>query len=297
MSEALHGFLVVDKPAGLTSHDVVARVRRISRARVGHAGTLDPFATGVLVLCLGVATRLAEWATEADKRYLAELTLGVETDTLDRDGQVVAERRVKVSREQLARALEPLVGTIAQVPPVYSAIKVGGEPLYRRVRRGESVVVEPRTVTIRSIQLVEWAPPRAAIDVLCSKGTYIRALARDIGESVGCGAHLSALRRLASGALTIEQALPLDDALAQIAAGRGAEALLPMEAAVARFPRIDLDTDGAQSLRNGQPLPSASISAEGSPSMLGRAHDPSGELVAIVEWRDGAWWPRKVLVR
>jgi tRNA pseudouridine55 synthase len=296
-ASALHGFLVVDKPGGLTSHDVVARVRRAAgrRSRVGHAGTLDPMATGVLVLALGVATRLLEYATGQDKRYRAELTLGVETDTYDADGRVVAERTADVSAAELERALAPLRGQIEQRPPAFSAVQVGGRRLYDLARRGEAVEPPVRRVTIHELALLEWRPPRATIELLCSKGTYVRSLAHDLGRALGCGAHLSALRRLASGAFELADAVGLEAAVFEIAAGRGERLLRPLELAVAELPRLAPGAEGVAALRLGQPWapPAEPIW----PIMLGRAHDPGGELVAIVEWREGAWWPRKVLVR
>jgi tRNA pseudouridine55 synthase len=297
VASALHGFLVVDKPGGITSHDAVARVRRAGgRAlKIGHAGTLDPMATGVLVLALGVATRLVEWATDHDKRYRAELTLGVETDTFDAEGRVVAERPVAVSPVDLERALEGLRGEIDQRPPAFSAIQVGGRRLYDLARRGQAVEAPLRRITIRELRLLDYQAPRATIELLCSKGTYVRSLAHDLGRALGCGAHLSALRRLASGAFELADAVGLEAAVAEIAAGRGERLLRPLELAVAELPRLAPGAEGVAALRLGQPWapPAEPIW----PIMLGRAHDPGGELVAIVEWREGAWWPRKVLVR
>lgn len=206
------GILNIDKPAGWTSHDVVARLRRITGVRrIGHAGTLDPLATGVLVVCVGAATRLAEYLMAGDKRYEATLRLGVETDTWDADGRVVAQgdaSGVDVARFEAACAR--FVGEIEQTPPLYSAIKRDGQPLYRLARRGEQVRVDPRPVTIHSIALRSFTPPLATIDVTCSKGTYIRALAHDLGVALGCGAHLAALRRLRSGAIEVDSAVALD---------------------------------------------------------------------------------------
>jgi tRNA pseudouridine55 synthase len=285
----LDGFLVVDKPTGWTSHDVVAKLRRAAPrgTKIGHAGTLDPMATGVLVLCFGAATRLAEWATAEAKRYVAELTLGVETDTYDADGSVVAERPVDVTPEQLAAALAALRGPIEQRPPAYSAIKVAGQRLYDRARRGQPVVVESRTVEVHRLDLLRFDPPRLEIDVLCSKGTYVRSLAHDLGAALGCGAHLSALRRTASGAFALDQALPLDDAVARI----GPALLLPLDTAVAALPSVEVDAAGAALLRRGQPVDAAPCAAEGA---VGRAYDDRGAMFAIVERRGGAWWPRKV---
>jgi tRNA pseudouridine55 synthase len=294
-ARALHGFLVVDKPGGLTSHDAVARVRRAAGrgVKIGHAGTLDPIATGVLVLALGDATRLVEWATGQDKRYRAELTLGVETDSYDATGRVVSERPVDVSPAALERALAGLRGPIEQRPPAFSAVQVGGRRLYDLARRGQPVEAPLRSVTIHELTLVEFHSPRATIELFCSKGAYVRSLVHDLGRALGCGAHLSALRRLASGAFELADAVALEAAVAAIAAGRGQELLRPLELAVADMPVVSPGADGVAALRRGQPwVPPGQPSW---PIILGRAHGRGGELVAIVEWRQGAWWPRKVL--
>jgi tRNA pseudouridine55 synthase len=287
----LDGFLVIDKPTGWTSHDVVARLRRAAPrdTKVGHAGTLDPMATGVLVVCFGAATRLAEWATADDKRYVAEMTLGVETDTYDADGAVVAARSVDVTRAQVEAALATQRGAVRQVPPAYSAIKVAGQKQYDRARRGQAVVLEARAVEVRRLDLLRFEPPRLEVDVLCSKGTYVRSLAHDVGTHLGCGAHLSALRRTASGAFTLDRALSIEAAAARLAP----DLLLPLEVAVAGLPPVSVDAAAATRLRQGQSIDTAPNAADGA---LGRAHDPEGAMFAIVERREGAWWPRKVFV-
>jgi tRNA pseudouridine55 synthase len=307
----LDGFLVIDKPQGWTSHDVVAKVRRAAAPRgrpdaprVGHAGTLDPMATGVLVVCLGAATRLSEWATADDKRYLAEVRLGVETDSYDADGAIVAERPAAVSAGQVEAALAGLRGTIEQVPPAHSAIKVGGRRLYDLARRGQAVEAPARTVTVHELRLLELDGTRARLDVHCSKGTYVRSLAHDLGRRLGCGAHLSGLRRTASGPFRLDQAHRLEDAVAALQAGDGARLILPLETGVADFARVDVGTADLLRLRQGQPIARSGLAdapesaAEGAASAprRGRVHGPDGRLVAIVERRDGWWWPKKVLV-
>jgi tRNA pseudouridine55 synthase len=283
---------VIDKPSGLTSHDVVARVRRaVGGGKVGHAGTLDPFATGVLVVALGRATRLVEWATDADKGYRAEVVLGVETDTYDLTGDVVATREVSLDRRALEALLEAFVGEIEQRPPAFSAIQVGGRRLYDLARRGEAVEVAPRRVTIHRLELLDWSPPRLTLDLTCSKGTYVRSLAHDLGEVLGTGAHLSTLRRLASGAFAIEEAIELDEAVARIESGQGESLLKPIELAVDSMVRVETSDDERLRLRQGQPI-------DGAPEEdgdLGRVHAPAGQLVAIVQSRGGRWWPHKVL--
>ena len=202
----MDAFFNVYKPRGPTSHDVVARLRRAERGvrRIGHAGTLDPLAEGVLVVATGKATRLIEYLVDADKLYGAGVHLGVETDTYDAEGRVLAERPVEhLTREAVAGALEPFRGEIEQRPPPFSAVSVGGERLYARARRGEMVQAPLRRVSVTRLDLLDWQPPVAHLEVECSKGTYIRSLAHDLGRALGCGAHLSALVRLRAGRLPL----------------------------------------------------------------------------------------------
>jgi tRNA pseudouridine55 synthase len=210
MTEAHIGLLVINKPIGLTSHDVVNKVRWLSGIRrVGHAGTLDPLASGVLLLAVGRATRLIEYLVGRSKRYQAVVRLGQETDTYDREGEVVAERPVQVTDSQLEAALERFRGPIEQVPPMFSAVKQGGQPLYRLARRGQAVERPARAITIYELSLLDWRPPEIELLIHCSSGTYIRSLAHDLGQVLGCGGHLATLRRLAVGDFTLDQAVPL----------------------------------------------------------------------------------------
>jgi tRNA pseudouridine55 synthase len=207
----IHGILVLDKPAGMTSATAVDHVRHaLGISRAGHGGTLDPIATGVLPICLGAGTKLAQFLLAEDKAYLAEGVLGIETDTLDRTGRVVAERPVTVSREALAEALAARVGEQTQIPPMYSAIKQGGVRLYDRARAGEEVERAPRPIRIDRLELLAFEPPRFRIAIACSKGTYVRSLIADLGTAVAAGAHLAELRRIRSGRFGIEQAVTLD---------------------------------------------------------------------------------------
>lgn len=239
--QALIGLLLVDKP-GLpqdgvagdgrlpTSHDIVQRVRRLSGIRrIGHTGTLDPMATGLLLLCLGRATRLAEYYQGHSKRYTAEVTLGQETDTLDALGKAVKEAKPPpLDEDDIKRALSRFEGDLEQMPPLFSAIKQGGETLYRKARRGESVEVEPRPVTIHQISLLAWHPPaRIEFEVLCSAGTYVRSLARDLGKELGVPAHLSGLRRTQIGSLHVSQAYTMDQIDRAAGEDRLDELLLP----------------------------------------------------------------------
>jgi tRNA pseudouridine55 synthase len=256
-------------------------------------------ATGVLLVCLGVATRLAEWATGADKTYRAEVRFGVETDSYDADGRVVEERDAAgVTRAEVESALPRFVGEIDQRAPAFSAIQVGGQRLYDLARRGEAVEPPVRRVTIRRLTLIDWQSPVAVVEVECSKGTYVRSIAHDLGDALGVGAHLSGLRRIASGGFRIEDAVSLEDAVELISSGRGEEVLRPLDLAVVDFPRLDPGEQALADLRMGRPWrPESDEPSDRSSIMLGRVHDGAGELAAIVERREDGWWPTKVLVR
>lgn len=247
----MNGLLIADKPASMTSHDAVAICRRrLGERKIGHAGTLDPDATGVLVLGVGRATRLLQFLEAHDKTYQATFVLGVTTTTQDASGEVVATRDASgVTEDALRAAVESFRGEIDQIPPMVSAIKVGGEALYKKARRGETVERAPRRVTIFELELTGFAPP--AIRVRCSKGTYIRTLVHDIGETLGVGAHVATLRRTAVGPYTQDVAVPI---------GRVSEASLrPVADAVAGYPRRDATPAEALRLAHGKALPAAGI--------------------------------------
>jgi tRNA pseudouridine55 synthase len=292
----MDGILNLNKPRGLTSHDIVARVRAVARQReVGHAGALDPMATGVLLLCLGRATRLAEYLIDSPKLYRARVRLGVITDTDDAEGVVIAERPVEVDRMAVEAALERFRGPILQVPPMYSALKRDGKPLYRLARRGQTVEREPRPVEIYSLELIAWEPPELVLEVLCSPGTYIRALARDLGETLGCGAHLTGLIRLASGDFRLEDAAELE----AITPDQLPDLLLPPDAALLRYPALYLDEAQARAVRHGRDLRLVTHrEAQRSGAQLARAYGPDGRLLAVLEYRSDreVWHPRKVLL-
>ena len=292
----ISGILNIDKPRGWTSHDVVAKVRRLTgQRRVGHAGTLDPLATGVLLICIGQATRVAEYLMAGQKRYRATLRLGISTDTYDADGQVTRDAgTVNVSRQDVEDALAAFVGEIEQVPPMYSALKRGGQPLYKLARRGETVERRPRRVTIESLQVVDWSPPEVTLEIVCSPGTYIRSLAHDLGERLGCGAHVTALRRLASGRFTLEDAISLGTLAEAVAAGEWTHLLLPLDTALLDFQAVTVDAGDAQRLRHGQAIPCAVPPA----TALGRAYGPDGRLIAVIAYDPEAalWRPKKVFV-
>lgn len=247
------GLLNIDKPSGMTSHDVVARVRRwTGEKRVGHAGTLDPMATGILVLCLGAATRLSEYIMGIPKTYQATIRLGQTTDTYDAEGQILSENETPISRAEFKVILPRFEGAIDQVPPMYSAIKQGGEKLYEKARRGEEVERDPRAVTIYNIELEEFAYPQARITVRCSSGTYIRSLAHDIGAALGVGAHVSALRREKIGKnFTLTGAIPLAQFAELVQQNRWKSYLMDVSLGLDRLPRIELNNQPESVVRNG----------------------------------------------
>lgn len=292
------GFLNVHKPEGPTSHDVVDCIRRHTGVRrVGHGGTLDPLATGVLVICLGKATRLAEFVMGSPKEYRAVVELGRSTDTYDRTGQATEEHDPSaIPREQVEAALARFRGKVLQAPPPFSALKKGGVPLYRLARAGKPLQPEPREVEIARLDLVAWDPPHLTLEVTCSAGTYIRSLAHDLGQALGCGAHLVDLVRLRSGRFHLEEAVPLE---ALLAAGPQAwrQWLLPLELAVEHLPRVDLDAKEVRRLSQGQPVPTRGPLPP-QPGALARGHGPEGRLVALLRLNPTgpSWQPYKVLV-
>ncbi len=291
----LNGILNVHKPAGMSSHDVVSIVRKYSRLqRVGHAGTLDPMATGVLLVCLGQGTRVVEFLSEHDKKYRARVRLGIETDTYDATGAVVAEGAVTATREQIESALRAFVGKLSQMPPAYSAIKQNGVPLYKLARQGKPVHTAPRAVEIFSIDLRDVTLPEIEFDVHCSKGTYIRSLAHDLGAALGCGAHLTALTRLASGHFALADAHTLDQLREAFEGGYAERYLLPLDEALLRFQAVIIDADTARRVQQGKPL---TCGREYSTALL-RAYSTGGELVALLERGNAAdeWKPKKVFV-
>jgi tRNA pseudouridine55 synthase len=291
----LDGILNINKPEGMTSHDVVARVRRISGQRkAGHAGTLDPLARGVLLLCLGEATRVAEYLMSGDKVYLARIRLGITTDTYDAEGRISSQAEVTVTRAQVEEELRTFVGHLEQTPPMYSALKHEGTTLYRLARQGQTVARAPRQVEIHTLELLEWAPPDLQVRVHCSKGTYIRSLAHDLGQRLGCGAHLAGLVREASGAFRIEEAITLTELEEAFAAGRGAELLQPLDVALQAFPAVTVDRATARGIAHGQrvELP-ADLQAP-----LSRAYSADGRLLALLRHdQQRLWRPHKVFVR
>ena len=280
--------LVIDKPSGPSSFLVCRRVRGLlgkQGEKVGHGGTLDPFASGVLPVCIGQGTKVVPFLLDADKAYEALVRFGVETDTLDWTGQVLAERSVAgLAGEAVAAALADFRGTIAQVPPMHSALKRDGRPLYAYARKGETIERTARQVTIHALEMTAFEPPdRARLRIRCSKGTYIRSLAADLGQRLGVGAHLLELRRTASGPFTIDQAITLDELRARVAEGR-ALPMISLLAALVHLPKATVDQGQALVLERGQPM---------AWDELRGGRDLVGPVCAVV---DGAGGPSLVAV-
>lgn len=267
----VNGILVLDKPLGFSSNEALQKVKRLFNARkAGHTGSLDPLATGVLPLCFGEATKLSQFLLESDKRYRVIIRLGERTDTGDAEGRIIASSDpAEITRNQVQQALESFVGCIEQIPPMYSAIKQQGVPLYKLAREGKEVERASREVTIYSIDLLGLEGPDLEVDVFCSKGTYIRTLADDLGELLGCGAHVKALRRLQAGAFDESSAVSLEQ-LQEIRLASDKddyseldECLAPMDQAVADFPEVELPDVSAGWIKQGQPVLVRHLPADG----------------------------------
>lgn len=293
IKNAISGVLVVDKPIGLTSHDVVQIVRKgTGIRRAGHTGTLDPRASGVLVILIGPAVRLSEYVSASDKRYQAIVRLGSSTDTYDAEGEITETTSPdQVTEEMFEDALLQFVGEIEQIPPPYSAIKVKGRKAYDMARQGEEVDLEPRIIQVHSLELLEWAPPEAVIDVYCSSGTYVRSLANDLGKALGCGAHLIGLRRTKSGRFTLRDSVPLNKLREAFEDGSWYQYLIPAAEALSDWPSVELTTEQVDAVRHGLRIP-----ADASLGKLVRGISELGELIALLEFvpEDSEWKPKKV---
>jgi tRNA pseudouridine55 synthase len=286
----MHGFIVVDKPAGMTSHDVVARVRRILKMKkVGHTGTLDPFATGVLPVALGEGTKAIPYLDEGIKEYQAVLALGIATDTEDLEGSVIFERPLDgIDEDIVSECVKRFLGTISQIPPMYSALKQNGVPLYKLARKGVEVERLPRQITLHSIIIDRIELPLVSFTVRCSRGTYVRSLARDIGECLGCGAHLTQLRRTSSGPFLLMQSRTLEQLADEAMSGPEQVGVVSLNAALAHLPQLELTEVGERRVRNGiSPETDDLVGAlpllvSGQKVLLKR----SGVIVAVAEEQD-----------
>ncbi len=276
----LNGILIVDKPADWTSHDVVGKLRGLLRERrIGHGGTLDPMATGVLPVFIGKATRGVQFAVEGDKEYRALLRLGTVTDTQDTTGTVLEERPVTVGPAELETVLARFRGNIEQIPPMYSAIKVKGQPLYKLARRGETVDRDPRPVTIRLLEQEDWEAEGVRLHVVCSKGTYVRTLCHDIGAALGCGGCMAALRRTRAGRYGIEQAHSLEEILAAPDTDR---LLLPVDSLFDDRPALTVNASAERKLRNG-----AVVGTLNAVNGEYRVYGPAGDFLLLGEVKNG----------
>jgi tRNA pseudouridine55 synthase len=284
---AVHGVLLFDKPLGLSSNDALQKVKRLYRAeKAGHTGTLDPLATGLLPLCFGAATKFSQISLEADKRYTATLKLGITTDTADAEGQVLQMREVILTREQIEVTCQQFVGSLEQVPPMYSALKREGRPLYEYARAGIEVERESRQITIHKIEILDWQRDQLVIDVTCSKGTYVRTLAQDIGEVLGCGAHLGALLRTGCGPLMLNKACTLAQLEAATEVERDAW-LMTTDALLSDTSIVRLDAENAGRFLSGvrrrvdmHDEIQVRVYGPEDHAFLGSAHIKAGELIS-----------------
>jgi tRNA pseudouridine55 synthase len=291
-NDAISGVLVVDKPVGMTSHDVVQIIRRGTNIRrAGHTGTLDPRASGVLVILIGPAVRLSEYVSASDKRYQAIIRLGSKSDTYDLDGRITSSSPVNVTQEQFNEALQKFVGEIKQTPPPFSAVRVQGHHAYEMARKGEEVNLEPRIITVHSLEVVEWTPPEITVDVHCSSGTYVRSLAYDLGEALGCGAMLAGLRRTKSGRFTLKDAVPLRKLVESFDGGTWYKYVIPAAEALSEWQALTLNNEQVESIRHGH-----RIAGEGKEGEMVRGITEQGELVALLEFDSISkeYQPRKV---
>ncbi|MGV0951111.1 MAG: tRNA pseudouridine(55) synthase TruB [Azonexus sp.] len=284
------GVLLLDKPLGLTSNNALQKVRRLfSAAKGGHTGTLDPLATGLLPLCFGEATKFSADLLDADKTYEAVIRLGVTTDSGDAEGAVIATAAVDVSESDVSRVLPQFTGDLQQIPPMHSALKRNGRPLYELARQGIEVEREPRAVTIHAIDCLSFSGDLLTLRVSCSKGTYIRVLAADIGQALGCGAHLAALRRTAVGALDLARAVTLAELEALDEAGRAGR-LQPVDTLLQSLPVLSIEGEAAERFRHGNPV-------DLQPGLAGKIRVyANGRLIGVGEpGPDGRLWPKRLV--
>jgi tRNA pseudouridine55 synthase len=294
----MDGILNIHKATGMTSHDVVARVRKIvKQRRVGHAGTLDPAASGVLPICIGQGTRVAEYLSESGKAYQAEIIFGTVTDTYDAEGEVIRTSDwSQLTLPQIEQAVQSFLGPQLQLPPRFSAIKIKGQPAYKLARAGSEVVLEARPITISNITISDWQAPRLSLGVECSKGTYIRSLAYDLGERVGTGAHLGGLVRTRSGPFVLEKSSSLEELAEAMEKGELEKLLFPSDFALPSAQEVRLDQATTDKVLHGNSFQAASVKGQ-STNDLARVYDPAGVFLAIAQWdpEKQAWQPKKVL--
>jgi tRNA pseudouridine55 synthase len=292
----VNGILNINKPEGMTSFGLVSRLKRLSGEKhVGHTGTLDPIATGVLPVCLGQATRISSFMIETDKTYRADIKLGITTDTYDRVGRITETHNTgDITGEQVMQALDSFTGIIEQVPPAFSAIKQGGKKLYHLARSGIILKPKPRKVTISRLQVLSVSLPVISIDVDCSKGTYIRSLAHDLGQKLGCGAHLDNLVRTRCGPFKITDAVELPAVEQAFRDGSWQNLLYPLDYPLTAFRKASLDKEQESNIINGLPVQLDIVA--GIPGETACAYRADGRFLAIIKYdmTTGLWHPRKV---
>ncbi len=293
------GFLLMDKPSGWTSHDVVAKVRNLLRMKkVGHAGTLDPMATGLVVVGLGRATRLLRFVQAAPKEYVARAQFGVATDSLDADGAILERAEMQVTQAEVESVMERFVGTIAQIPPMVSARKVGGKKLYELARQGIEIEREAREINIYSLDLIDFAPssyPEVTFRTVCSTGTYVRTLGDDIAQALGGRAHLSALRRVRNGSLHVKDAWTIEALEASVAGDSSGEAILSARDGLPDVPEVVVSDDIASGVSNGLSFPATALRGEIPKDGPIRVVDDEGRLIAVYRIDSGKVLPEVVI--
>jgi tRNA pseudouridine55 synthase len=299
----LDGIINVNKPAGMTSFRVVAIVKRLSgEKRVGHAGTLDPDATGVLPVCLGKGTRVVPYLAEATKTYRAEVELGAATDTYDASGIITQKGDcVNIDREMIEAALRAFRGEIQQTPPMYSALKHKGQPLYTLARAGITIERKSRPITIHRLEIIDWQPPVVTLEIECSKGTYIRSIAHDLGQALGCGAFLKNLERTRCGIFDIKDAVPLLQLEEAFSRGEAVKLIFPPDHALKDLPAIVVDETGEAALVTGGAIAAGQVVSGGDnrDKPKYRAYSAGGRFLGIVRYEaaEGTWRPEKVFVQ
>ncbi len=296
----MNGFINLYKPAGITSMEALRRVKRITgqRQKVGHGGTMDPLARGVLPICFGQATRLMDYVVGGSKRYVMDIKLGESTTTYDAEGEITSQRDASgVTEQQVLSALERFIGVVDQVPPMYSAVKVDGQRLYKLARSGVEVERQPRSVEIHSVQLTRMNLPELTLDVECGKGVYMRTLAHDLGEILGCGAHVTDLERQSCGGFSSENSVTLDD-LEEAAQSPGGwlELLHPLDWVLRSFKTVTVGSAAERFLRNGQPVSLGNPNINAGYLEQFRAYNSAGQFLALVRFEraSNSWRPLKV---
>ena len=296
----MDGIFNINKPSGVTSTEVVRKIKRLTGIKkVGHAGTLDPLATGVLPICVGKATRIIEYLIDQDRSYRGIINLGIETDTFDREGSIVTENNgYKIpSRVEVINALSLFIGDIEQTPPMYSAIKINGERLYDLARKGVNLELEPRLVKVFDISLLDWNHPSLDIKIHCGKGFYVRSLANDLGRELGAGAYLHRLTRLKHGPFFIEDSVEYNSIEKIFDEDRWSDIIMDVDSAITHLPKIAVDTQLEKDIINGRPMFASSKIPLGRPKEISRIYSKNNRFIGIIQFDDvvGAWCPKKVI--